>query len=1287
MRILSQKGFEGTARFEVRRLIGQGAFGSVYEVFDRHYNMVVALKLLHDSRPSALYRFKQEFRLLTDIVHPNLVTLYELHSEGDRWFFTMEYVAGSNFIAYVRERSATSGSFNPILSQAPTETLEPRAPWTSHVEETTLVFPSETSARAAPPAPLSAAPAPGAPEPARPVFSVDPRRLRSAFFLLAQGVRALHAAGIVHRDLKPSNVLVTSTGRVVLLDFGLAREFAPAPMDATPEELAGTPCYMAPEQWMGEAATEASDWFSVGVMLYEALTGQRPFVGPPAQRLQDQKRGAVPPSRLTYGLPPELEALCMRMMSPMPEDRPKHEEILSCLAPEGSGSHGKSRQVLTGQGRSLVGREAELQVLEEAFERSREGRVETVYLSGGPGLGKSTLLRTFLDSAYARGAITLMGRCYERESVPYKTLDSLLDALMRYLLQLPDNEAREPIPAQVQELTAFFPVFRVLAQLAPDAPAPAEPLDSLQMRHQMVAVLKKLLASLARRGPVVLCFDDLQWGDADSARLLAELLSPPDVPHLLLVASYRTGEAEVSPFLRELEQLLAHSPALAPRRELVLQPLPAEEALRLALFRLGSSSPEARLRAERIVREAEGNPFFIEELSLEPEQVTEEAPAASREGSSLRDVLGRRIHQLPESARYLLELVAVAGRPTDETLVLEAAREGEAALSSLVLLRARSLLRVRRGEHTRLEVSHDRIREYVVEGLEASALAGRHRRLAEVLETRPEPEHELLAEHFHGAGELRRAAVHAVHAAERAYKALAFHRAAELFGSALQWGGGASDAELPRPRVLKTRRAEALANAGRGAEAGPLFLEVARESPPEEGLGLQRRAIESLMLSGRIDEGLGLVRPLLSQVGLSYPRTNVGAFSNLLYQMLRLQMSRLEPKARRTPAPPGMLVQVDMGWALGKSLASVEWMRAGSYQLQSLRLALEAGEPSRVARALIAFGPILIWQGTPQTLEKGTRYLERGWELAQRLKEPALIGFAETYRAARSFVLGDWSTALAQVDGGMTLLQRHGTDVIWELNVGHTLYTLVLQATCDIQGLERRASEWFRWATEVGDLFSRVTASFSTAYCLLARDEPEEARALLRETMASWTQSGLVQKNFDFQRHAQADLYQGRPADAWARLEKSWPALVSGQIFRAQNARMELYALRAQIALALVREDSSRRAKLLETAEQDAARVGREMRRDAPFLEQLLRAGLARVRGQHEQALAHLSVAINGYQSANMPTHAACALWCKGELLGGEEGRALKLRADTLLTAGGIKRPERWATLLVPGFK
>jgi serine/threonine protein kinase len=140
----------------------------------------------------------------------------------------------------------------------------------------------------------------------RPGAALDETRLRDALHQLAAGIAFLHAAGIMHRDLKPSNVLVDETGRVVILDLGLVYDLSDA--QSTGEHIVGTVAYMSPEQAAAKRLGPESDWYSVGVMLYEALTGRVPHAGTAIEVLQrKQQLELPPPSAVARGVPEDLD--------------------------------------------------------------------------------------------------------------------------------------------------------------------------------------------------------------------------------------------------------------------------------------------------------------------------------------------------------------------------------------------------------------------------------------------------------------------------------------------------------------------------------------------------------------------------------------------------------------------------------------------------------------------------------------------------------------------------------------------------------------------------------------------------------------------------------------------------------------------------------------------------------------------------------------------------------------------------------------------------------------------
>ncbi|MEY4578031.1 MAG: hypothetical protein RL701_2734, partial [Pseudomonadota bacterium] len=392
------------ARYEFLRQLGTGGNGSVYLALDHETGERLALKKLLRIDQKSVLRLKREFRALADLDHPNLVKLYDLWHGRDGWFLIMEYVEGVDL--------------NTLLAPKP-------------VENTTASF--ELAVDTAQDTQL--------PRPSRP-------ELIAVFRQIVLGVQALHAAGLLHRDLKPSNVIVAGE-RVVVLDFGLVRDMTDAEQAVTlAGTVTGTPAYMAPEQASAAPLSEAADWYAVGVMLYEALSGRLPIDSPRVLELlhAKQMRDATPLAP-DPELPEDLAALCMALLRRNPATRPHGPEISARLAalsaarrsqPAKLPEHGRATQRTSTPKVVLYGRSHEVAQLRAALERSRESGV-VVHLHGNSGSGKSALLEHFLAELEERSdVIVLRGRCYEREAMPFKAIDGVIDALVRHLSRMAD---------------------------------------------------------------------------------------------------------------------------------------------------------------------------------------------------------------------------------------------------------------------------------------------------------------------------------------------------------------------------------------------------------------------------------------------------------------------------------------------------------------------------------------------------------------------------------------------------------------------------------------------------------------------------------------------------------------------------------------------------------------------------------------------------------------------------------------------------------------------------------
>lgn len=1265
-----QQFFRGTDRFEIRRRLGAGGFGVVYEAYDRKRNAPVALKTLLNVDVDALYRFKKEFRSLADISHPNLVTLYELVSLGEDFFFTMELVPGINILDYARRRTTPLEGESSDYSADPTEEVHPTGEL--HATATSDSWTAGAAGRIA--------------APASPSLQPDLRRVRHTFAQLAEGVCALHEAAILHRDIKPSNVLVTGEERVVLLDFGLVAEMFPAdrPQSIT---VAGTPAYMSPEQSLGRPLSEASDWYSVGVVLYEALTGRVPFRGSFVDVVLSKQQSEAPlPSAVAPNVPPDLDSLCRDLLRRDAEARPSGREVLGRLGASAQPAAAVTSSPAAGRRTLLVGRERHLAALADAFHASQAGRAVTVCVSGQSGMGKSTLVRHFLHDLRQKqkDLVGLSGRCYERESVPYKALDSLIDALGQYLKRTP-QVAERVMPRDALALARLFPVLREVEAVAGARRRVLEIPDSQELRRRAFGAFRELLTRLADLVPLVLFIDDLQWGDLDSGALLAEVLQGPDPPALLLIVCYRSEEAASSPLLANL---LPSWKAAADVREVVAGELSDAEVRELVLALLGRNEPEAMARAEAIARESGGSPFFVDELLRYATTRGQEESRADRSAASLDRVIHARVSQLPEPARRFLEVVAVAGQPLKIEVARAACGLSAEEQGVLNVLRGGHLVRTRGApEPEEVHTYHDRIRESVLAHLPAETRIEHHRRLALAFESREGADAETLAVHFQEAGEFTRAAEYAARAAERAAEALAFDRAARLYRLALELRP-ASGAE---GRRLQARLGDALAKAGRGAEAAKAYLAAAEVAPATEALELQRRAGEQLLFSGHVDECLPVLRSVLGTLGMKLPATPRKALLSLLLGRARARWRGLAFRGRpASEFPAQQLVSIDACWSVTCGLSMVDVIRGAEFSVRHLLLALEAGEPYRVVRAICMEAGYCSASGG-HSWPRTQRLLQTSQQLAERIGDPHAIALTTMVRGTASFLAGRFQDAFDCHQRAEATFREKCTGVAWEMDSSQIFLVDSLFWLGRWEEMARRIPVLLKEAQERGDLYFRASGTRRLHMAYLSADEPENARVETLRCTESWSRQGFqMPRFFELIAQSEIDLYEAKAGAAWERIHDCWPSLTWSLLLRVQFLLIEARYLRARAALALAAESSrankqEEAARFLKQAEADAQRIEREKIEWGTALAGLLQAGVAAARGQAESAVALLSAAEQGFEKVGVVAHAAVARRRRGEILGGQEGKRLVDECDAWMATQKVKNPERMVALFAPG--
>ncbi len=1231
--------FQGTDRFVIQRKLGSGMTGEVYEVFDRDRQCNLALKVLARLEPSTLYRFKQEFRALADVNHPNLVQLYDLLSDAGHWFFTMELVEGCDFLDYVKP-------VKPIDSN-----------------DTTLDVTECDRSR------------------------FDQVRLLLALEQITEGLMALHRTGKIHCDLKPSNVLVTADNRVVLLDLGLVRDIGPnRAFESIDESISGTPAYMSPEQGAGVRIEPSSDWYGFGVMLYEALTGRVPFEGSVVQTIiQKQHRDPTPVHEYDETIPNNLAKLCAKLLHRNPMKRPTGLEILNLLGSQGSESPILRSSRSTSSSGHWLTRRSLMQQLNNVLALVQAGEPQTMILHGPSGMGKSMLVKMFLKMVRHEdeSTIVLDGRCFQRESVPYKALDHLIDTFSRFLKSLSDDEVSLLIPDDIAVLARLFPVLKRVPAVARLHNVTKEIPDSFEQRRRAFEVLRTCFTSLARARLLVIFIDDLQWGDLDSALLLNEVLLAPDAPPLLFVGCYRDEDRSSSEFLNHFQVNDLAGQDVITRIE--VGELTEEESFELTRGLLGKKALGQDELVQRIVTESAGCPFLIESMvryaqTLDYDEIEEELSDRAKQ-ASVTSVIKAQLARLPDEASKLLEIIALAGQPID----LEAARQATELpeiQGALAALRVARLIRIR-GERRQEQVEcyHDKVREAVVEQIPPERLGPYHLTLAQTLYLSGNADPEALAFHFQEAGEELRAAEFISQAADRANEALAFDRASRLYQIAIDIEPGPEEAR----HNLRVKLGNALANAGRGTEAAACYLKASETAKSAVSLELQRRAAEQLLISGRIDQGVAVIRQVLQGIGMKLTSSPTKALISLVLRRFLLKIRGYGFKERDTSQiSQETLIRIDTCWSVCVGLGIVDPIRGMDFGTRHLLLALKAGEPYRVARALAIEAGYSATGGKKKALRTQNLILA-ATRLSQKVNHPHALGLTHMTAGLAAFLEGKWRAAYERLGRAEEILRQQCTGATWEIDTSVQFLLRTMLFMGKYKEMSNRLPALLKDIQARGDLYAENNLrSRITWFSWLMHDESELAAEEVTTAKAQWsTDSFMIQHYWHMTGEAEAALYLEDGLEAFRCFEQRWPELKGAMFLRIQFTRTEALSVRGRCALAAWSEDRDpARLKLLRSIIKE---IEREQLAWAAPLARMMAAAIEVGLGQKERGASLMTQAISEFDDTEMRAMAAAAKVRCGQVIEGSVGNKMQLEGLNWFREQAVVKPMSMIALLAPG--
>lgn len=583
----------------------------------------------------------------------------------------------------------------------------------------------------------------------------------------------VHQRGLVHKDIKPVNILAgPEADQVWLTGFGIAsrlprEKHPPGP----PETIAGTLAYMAPEQTgrMNRSVDARSDLYSLGITLYEVLTGSLPFtVADPMELVHCHiARQPIPPIERAKQIPASVSAIIMKLLAKTAEDRYQtatglERDLRHCLAQFDAeehvhdfalGEHDTPDRLLIPE--KLYGRAHEIESLLGAFNRVvRGGGPELVLVAGYSGIGKSAVVNELQSVMVPPRGLFASGKFdqYKRD-IPYSTLAQAFQSLVCPLLGKSDAELgewrealSEALGSNGQLMVDLVPELKLI--IGEQSSVPELPPQDAQRRFQMV--FRQFIDVFARpEHPLALFLDDLQWLDAATLDLLEDLMVHPDLHYLLLVGAYRDNEvAGTHPFIHKLEAVRASRRV----QHIKLGPLTAEDLTGLVVDSLRVGAEEAAPLTGLVHAKTGGNPFFVTQflhvLADEGLLVFHHKRGrwswdlggihAKRYTDNVVELLAGKLTRLPRDTQDALQQLACLGNVADIATLATVLGEPEKQVHTVLweALRQQLIERLERS----YKFVHDRVQEAAYALIPESSRAEAHLRIGRLLAARTPPE-------------------------------------------------------------------------------------------------------------------------------------------------------------------------------------------------------------------------------------------------------------------------------------------------------------------------------------------------------------------------------------------------------------------------------------------------------------------------------------------------------------------------------------------------------------------
>jgi hypothetical protein len=1012
---LSEAAPQRLGHYELLEPIGRGGVGLVYRARSEETGEIVALKTLHLLDPEELEGFRREVHTLMRLRHPGVARVLEHGVEEGTPWYAMEFVDG------------------PPLDRL----------WA----------------------------------PASPSDPLDLPTLLAPLRALCDTLAFLHGEGIVHRDLKPANVLFSrEDDRLVLVDFGLVGRFSARTGREALEgggALVGTLDYMAPEQIRGEYVDARADLYSLGCMLYEAMSGQPPFRGSPAAILEGHlERTPEPPSRVRPGLPRALEALVLRLLAKKPRDRLGYAVDVAAALDSLGRPGGATRA--TGPARPylyrspFVGRSEQLDLIMHCLRECAGGPGRFLVLVGESGSGKTRLAMEATREAQRRGLLVVTCECaplgpLDREVAVAAPLDPLRP-LLRTMADRARSEGGDAAVRIFGRRAARLARFESSLRGLPGVDAAADPVElpADAARQRLVGDLRETFEAFVRESPLFLVIDDLQWADEITLEFLTNLpASFPESSRSAILVTFRKEDESGS-----LQALCASPPV----RRIELDALPQVSVAAIVSEMLALPEAPGSL-VQFVASESEGNPFFVCEflrLALETDVLRRDArgrweltqPGLGEQSAyeslpvpeSVRDLAARRLAGVDDAARATLDAAAILGREFDlDLLGAIAPLEEQARLDALGELFHRQILRAT--EARRLRFAHDKIREAAYERIPPSRRQALHRLAAEQLETRAASDREserssvALAHHWLASGDEPRALFHLERAGEWSLRSGAHREARALLSRAVDIDQRLAGVVPPAQRARHLRLLGE-ASAGMGDLASSVEQTLAAYSA----------------LGGWVPRSPGA--HLLALLG-----------AGVLQVGHRLRVRRSSPAASETAAQ----LAISARDAATTFYFQSDIVRAVTNSLRCINLAERSGQ---TAIAPLAYAQLGYIAGALRMQPVARTYFGLARSVPREAAQASVFAAGTYFFAMYEMGLGHWQASQDLGEEALGLLEQ--IDNTQEAEIARTIVANTLYFWGRFRDSERRCREMLSHAEQRGNAQHTGWGLFLTGRSLLA---------------------------------------------------------------------------------------------------------------------------------------------------------------------------------------------------------